>query len=285
MGGGIYSSKRRMLRSESLGYTTKTKGELFTAKSINNAMSPHGITTRESRDSKEHPNSLAIIIALDVTGSMGSIPHHLVKEGLPQIMQKIIDHKIADPQVLFLGIGDHECDFSPLQVGQFESSDELLDKWLTDVYLEGGGGANGGESYSLAWYFASQHTVIDCFEKRNQKGILFTIGDEPTLPEIPKSALKAIMGDGQYSNCSSSDLFQEASKKYEVYHIHIKETTSGSRRDRIDHWTQLIQDNLLIADRHEEVSELIANTVIKHSSSSNSQIENIEPEKAEEIFL
>ena len=34
---------------------------------------------------------IAIVIALDVTGSMGSIPHFLVKEGLPNIMKRIID--------------------------------------------------------------------------------------------------------------------------------------------------------------------------------------------------
>ena len=50
------------------------------------------------------------ILALDVTGSMGSIPHYLVKDGLPNIMDGLIKKGIADPQVLFMGIGDHECE-------------------------------------------------------------------------------------------------------------------------------------------------------------------------------
>lgn len=257
MGGGGYSSDDRSLRASACGYHTKSMSQIFSAKNINNAMNPHGIKVRESRDSKEHPNSLAIVLALDVTGSMGSIPHHLVKDGLPNVMDGIIKSGIKDPQVLFLGIGDHQCDDAPLQVGQFESSDELLDKWLTDLYLEGGGGANYGESYLLAWYFAGKHTSIDCFEKRKQKGFLFTIGDEPVLDSIPKSALKGIMGEGQYGDMDATELLNKAREKYNVYHIHIKETSSGSRQEVIDGWKQLMQDNLIVVDNHQDVSDVI----------------------------
>jgi hypothetical protein len=202
MGGGSYSSVKRVSRlsnyASEKGFKSvddymSTKENVFEERSLNNAMDPHDVAVRESRDSDEHPNSLAIIIALDVTGSMGSIPHHLVKEGLPSIMEGIIQAGIPDPQVLFLGIGDTNFDSAPLQVGQFESSDELLDKWLTSVYLEGGGGGNVGESYHLAWYFAAKHTSIDCFEKRKQKGLLFTIGDEPVLDNLPKAQLQKCM--------------------------------------------------------------------------------------------
>ena len=250
MGHGSYSTVLRSVRAESLGYTTKSAQEIFTQKNINNAMTPYGLEIRESRDSNEHPNSVPIIIALDVTGSMGSVPHFLVKEGLPNIMQTIIDAGIADPQVLFLGIGDHECDEAPVQVGQFESSDALLDKWLTDIWLEGGGGGNNGESYHLAWYVAAKHTDTDAFIKRGQKGFLFTIGDEPVLSHLPDRALKAIFGDGQYSKrVSSNELLEEAMKTYNVYHVNIKETSSGRRQRVIDGWHQLLSDNLIIAKK------------------------------------
>lgn len=261
MGGGTYCSTSRTLRADSMGYATKSAQEIFVSRSINSAMNPYGVVARESRDSKEHPNSLAIVLGLDVTGSMGTVPHFLVKEGLPHMMESIIKKGIADPQVLFMGIGDHECDQAPLQVGQFESSDELLDKWLTDLWLEGHGGGNDGESYMLPWYFAAKHTLIDCFEKRKQKGYLFTIGDEPVLPAVPSNFLRSMMGEGQYEEYSSAKLLEMASKKYNVYHIHIKETGSGSRQRVIDGWKQLIQDNLLIADRKDYVANIIADVV------------------------
>ena len=282
MGSGTYSVSDRTARATTMGFYTSSASEIFKQRSINNAMNPNGIVIRESRDSEEHPNSVAIILALDVTGSMGSVPHHLVKDGLPNIMGAITEKGLKDPQLLFLAIGDHECDSSPLQVGQFESSDELLDKWLTDVYLEGGGGGNAGESYLLAWYFAANHTATDCFEKRNQKGFLFTIGDEPTLKSVPKRTLTEIMGDGQYDNYSASELLDKAREKYNVYHLHIKETGAGSRRETINGWKQLIGDNLIVIDKHEDVSSAIANVLI----GQNTPIwkEPTEEPKTEEIL-
>jgi len=270
MGSGTYCSTARSLRAENLGYFTNSTATIFKAKTVNSSMNPNNVSIRESRDSKEHPNSLAIILALDVTGSMGSIPHFLVKEGLPNFMDNIIKSGIKDPQVLFLGIGDHECDTFPLQVGQFESSDELLDKWLTDLYLEGGGGGNDGESYLLAWYFAAYHTSIDCFEKRKQKGFLFTIGDEPGLKKIPKSKLKDIMGEGQYEEGTINYLLDKAKEKYNVYHIHVRQGTNGTRQDVIDGWKQILGDNLIIAEKREEVSDMISKIV----SSKNQILKN-----------
>ena len=252
------------MNATTLGYSTKTVNEIFTQRSINNAMNPYGVIVRESRDSEEHPNSVAIILALDVTGSMGTVPHHLVKTGLPDIMVTIIEKGIKDPQLLFLAVGDHECgDQAPLQVGQFESNDELLDKWLTDVFLEGGGGGNQGESYHLAWYFAAKHTSIDCFEKRGEKGFLFTVGDEPVLSEIPKKRLDEISGPGHQGSYSSKQLLDAAREKYNVYHLHIKETASGSRQEVMDGWRQLMADNLIIVNKHQEVSGIISDIITK----------------------
>jgi hypothetical protein len=263
MGHGIYSSSASIARNSTFIATNASNSEIFTSRSINNAMNPYGIKVRESRDSVDHPNSLAIVLGLDVTGSMGSIPNFLVKEGLPNIMDKIMKGGEADPQVLFLGIGDHECDKSPLQVAQFESSDELLDKWLKTVYLEGGGGGNQGESYALAWYFAGYHTAIDCFEKRGRKGLLFTIGDEPVLTDTPKSYLQRLMGDGQYEDFTAARLLEKARERYDVYHVHVKETTAGSRPEFVEGWKQLMSSNLIVVERSKDIAQAIADIVLK----------------------
>lgn len=284
MGHGTYSYTSRMVRSTSLGYDSKPAAQIFKQRSINNAMDPNGVTLRESRDNKEHPNSVPIIIALDETGSMGTIPHFLVKNGLPALMDKIIKAGVADPQVLFLGIGDHECDNSPLQVGQFESSDELLDKWLTDLYIEGNGGGNGGESYLLAWFFASKYTETDHFKKRGKKGILFTIGDEPTLKNLPAHVQKELMGDGQYSDASASELLDAARERYEVFHLHILQGSAGLRSK--EGWIQLMGDNVLFIQNKEDVAQIIADKVLEIvKSQGTTTVLTDSKDKPEEMML
>jgi hypothetical protein len=287
MGFTSYCVSDREYRAESLGYHTKSIHETFSSRQINNAMNPHGIKVRESRDSDIHPKSLGIVLALDLTGSMGSIPAHLVKDGLPNIMSSIMQKGIKDPQILFTGVGDHECDSSPLQVGQFESGDAELDKWLTSIYLEGGGGGNYGESYLLAWYFAGFHTSMDCFEKRKQKGFLFTIGDEPTLKDIPKQKLKELMGDGQYEDYTALRLLDKAKETFNVYHLHIREGSNGRRQEVIDGWKQLMGDNLIVVDSHKDVSRIISDIVTKNCIGVQEVYTDskVEESKEQEIIL
>lgn len=278
MGSGGYSFSSRSARAEEEGYYSKSSTEIF-SKNLNNAMNPNGVDIRESRDSAEHPNSVAIIIALDVTGSMGSIPLHLVRDGLPTIMQKIIDAGVKDPQVLFVAIGDHECDRAPLQVGQFESSDALLDHWLTKVWIESGGGGNGGESYSLAHYFAANHTSIDCFEKRGQKGFLFTIGDEPTLETYPARAIKNIMGTAEAKEYDKTELLEAAQKSYNVFHLHVKQGSNGRSKKVMNGWKEFMGDNLIIVEDKLEIPQTIAKIVVEGTTKKESFINPTESEK------
>lgn len=103
---------------------------------------------RESRDSVEHPESLAIAVIFDVTGSMGSVPR-VLQTKLGALMRLLIQKGyVAHPQVLFGIVGDAYTDSVPLQIGQFESGLEMDDE-LGKFYLEGGGGGQVHETYEL----------------------------------------------------------------------------------------------------------------------------------------
>jgi len=268
MGGTRYDFGAREYRAKKVGYASKSAAEIFTQNALRMAhesMNPNGVIFREARDSDVHPNTVPIILGLDVTGSMGHIPHELIKEGLPKLMGGIIQGGVPDPALLFLGIGDHECDRYPLQVGQFESGDEELDMWLTRTYIEGGGGGNAGESYLLAWYFAAFHTKTDAFEKRGQKGLLFTVGDEPGLKTLPASAIKEIMGQGQQTY-THLELLAEAQKRYDVYHISVLH--SGQAINADVEWKELLGQNSLSIEDHREIPNVIKKIICdKHKSS------------------
>lgn len=289
MGRGSYSFYDRSTRSTVKNYTSvtaSTLGDVFEQKklhSIHPSLDPNGISIRESRDSEDHPESLAIIIAIDFTGSMGSVPAYLVREGLPHMIQKIFEKGIKSPQVSFVGIGDHECDNYPLQVGQFESSDELLDDSLTKMYPEGGGGGNEGESYLLAWFHAARYTSIDCFEKRGQKGILVTIGDEPNLKTVPGSKLQKLYGmQSNPGDITAFQILEEAKKHYEVLHINVTSTSSGYRTKNDASWSRTLGDNFVNVQKPEDIADTIAMFVSNNWKGSRINIDISEVQELKE---
>ena len=253
MGSGTWSSDA--YRTIKTSYATKTTDDIFTSSSLTKDMSPIGVDFRESRDSVEHPESLALIVGLDVTGSMGAIPENLVRGKLGTIMETVIKYGVAHPQIMFMGLGDQDADRAPLQVGQFESETTLVNSWLSKIYLEGGGGGQTCESYQLAWLFGSRHTSIDCFEKRGIKGFLFTIGDEGVWDKLTEENLKQIMGYTKTEPVTTKQLLKEVQRTYHVFHIAVNNSA------HIDDWKKLLGERLLILDDYQAVAELIASTV------------------------
>src|SRR5690606_25429877 len=119
------------------------------------------------------------------TGSMGEIAGILAREGLGTLVESILDRKpVSDPHIMVMGVGDSSCDHAPLQASQFEPDIRVAEQ-LKNIYLEGGGGGNRHESYTLPWYFAAEKTDIDCV-KHGKKGIIFTFGDEECPPELSR---------------------------------------------------------------------------------------------------
>jgi len=242
-------------------YTTKTTAQIFTSTNLDSDMSPKNAKFRESRDSDAHPESLAVAVFLDVTGSMGDIPEILVREKLGSLMTTLISHGVPDAHVMFGGIGDHISDRSPLQVGQYEAGTEELNKWLTKIYLEGGGGGQNMESYSLAWLFAGRHTSIDCFEKRGEKGFLFTIGDEKTHPELDKETLKDLLGYEFGEDIKAEQLLSEAQRMYHVFHLHMHQTPTGKTDSIVQFWKKTLGERCIVVEDYSNLAEIIASTV------------------------
>lgn len=252
-------------------FKSKSTDDIFgqnKSRTISNDLSPEGVLIRESRDSVLHPNSVAISVWLDVTGSMGKIPEIMIREKLNKLMETLISNGVADAHVLFGAIGDHYTDSYPLQVSQYEAGTEELVKWLTSIYIEGGGGGQTMESYLLAWMFAARHTAIDCFEKRNKKGFIFTIGDESTHTSLSGAKIKSIMGVAEAEDVSAEQLLIEASEKYEIFHIHINEGNYRNSERVLKPWRDLLGERLIILNDYNNIAELIASTVaIMHGAS------------------
>jgi len=221
-------------------------------------MDPKGVKVRESRDAADHPESQGIVFALDVSGSMGEIPRLMATEQLPNFMKVLMGCEIRDPQVLFMAIGNATSDEAPLQVGQFESTADLMDQWLTWTYLEGHGGG-AGESYDLGFYFLATHTEMDCMVKRRKKGYLFMTGDETPFPALSKSIVDGIIGDRLDEDISIKEVIAEAQKTYVPFFI-IPDRNRAKRCER--QWRDLLGDHVLVLEDPVDVCYVAAGAML-----------------------
>jgi hypothetical protein len=267
MGSGSFDSKDWGRYSASV--SSMSVHEIYKSRGLDPYLDPKDIKVREARDSDEHPNSTAIIIDFDVTGSMGMIAENIAKEGLGKLFQEILDRKpVADPQLMFMANGDGNegghrngfIDSAPLQVSQFESSNIIIGQ-MEKIWVEGGGGGNGSESYDLPWYFAAKHTSIDCFEKRGKKGYLFTIGDEPAPLGVSKATLKYFLDDDvQVDKYSPKELLAMAEQKYHVFHVLL--TEGGGYSDKGEKsWKDLMGQHVLVCEDYTKMAEIIVSTI------------------------
>lgn len=229
MGCGSWTRDSYTSYSTSRGYSVAKDGSLsgsysnqdmFKARNIDSALDPKNVI-RECCDTEEHPNTIPVILALDVTGSMGQAAVEVAKK-LNVIMTKLYE-KVTDVEFLIMGIGDLACDNCPIQASQFESDIRIAEQ-LDKIYFEFGGGGNSYESYTAAWYFGSRHTKLDCLN-RGRKGIIITMGDEQLNPYLPlrgsRSGLIEATGDNLQSDVETKDLYNEASQKFNIYHLDV----------------------------------------------------------------
>jgi len=223
-------------------------------------LDPNGVVLRESRDTDEHPTSLAIAVLFDVTGSMGHVPR-VLQTKLPKLLGLLLRKGYVEhPQILFGAIGDATVDRVPLQVGQFES-DNRMDDNLGAIFLEGGGGGQMTESYELALYFMARHTSLDCLEKRGRRGYLFIVGDEMAYPQVNRREVRNVIGDDLRENVRLEAIVAEARRKYDVYYM-LPEGSSYAGDPRVlEFWQRLLGQNVIQLDDLDAVCETIALTI------------------------
>lgn len=252
MGAGNWTSQDWNTYSTQM-ISGKDTSQIYSSCTVKPEFDPKHINMRESRDNNDHPNSNAIIIGLDVTGSMGDILHSMANK-LGVLVEEILNRNpVTDPQIMYNAIGDAMCDSHPFQVTQFES-DIRIAKQLTELYFEQGGGGNGFESYPLAWYFASRHTSIDCFEKRGKKGFLFTMGDDCYPEKLTKKEIEKYFGDIVENDIPVEEILSEVNRKYEVFHLVLDRWHDTSR---IDKWREIMGERVIVVKDHTKVPEII----------------------------
>ena len=263
MGSGAWSSDAYSKRVTDWGFASvdslasSSVNQVYKSRRLDPLLDPHGVI-RECCDSEEHPNTIPVILALDVTGSMGSACTMCAAK-LDEIMTKLYG-EVQDVQFMMMGIGDLSYDSAPIQATQFESDIRILDQ-TTKTYFEGGGGVNSFESYTAAWYFGLHNTKLDCWN-RGRKGIIITLGDEPLNPYLPKKPLNQVLGSTEQADVDTEKLYREACKKFDIYHIAITNTNSYWRhKDEIKNsWGELLGQRLFTA-KSDDLPKIVSQIV------------------------
>ena len=226
MGSGTWTTSAFASYSTSKGLsidavTTSISGsysaqELYKSNRLEECLNPRKVL-RECCDNAEHTETIPIILALDVTGSMGDAAVEVAKN-INIVMTKMYE-EVKDVEFMIMGIGDLACDDAPIQISQFESDIRIAEQ-LDKVYFEFGGGGNAYESYTAAWYMGARHCKLDCWN-RGKRGIIITLGDEQLNPYLPKNTLSRATGDDLQADIETKELYEEASKKFDIYHIDV----------------------------------------------------------------
>jgi hypothetical protein len=230
---------------------------------------------RECRDSDIHPISLPIIVGLDTTGSMATVPR-IIQGSLNKLMGTFLDDKAsgkrylgdAYPAIMISCVDDYDAMYrfsgsnsngeGALQTGQFESGLEIDDN-LGKIWFTRNGGGNGGESYDLLFYFAARHTVHDHWEKRKRKGYMFIIGDENWFDNISTNSVNDVIGDRISTNLKTVDIAKEVQSRYHVYFIMPNMTDHWHDKSVEEKWKSLIgAENFIRLEKPDEICTLIA---------------------------
>ncbi|RKT54930.1 hypothetical protein [Saccharothrix australiensis] len=245
---------------DDFGYTASMRSTPRDRWRADPSLDPLGVAARECLDSADHADSTPIAVLFDVTGSMGRVP---------QVMQRklgrlhgLLRRKgyLADPQLMFGGIGDADSDRVPLQVGQFES-DNRMDEQLRTIFLEGNGGGQKSESYELAAYFVARHVVTDAWRKRGRKGYLFLIGDELNKPRLEARHIRRVIGDDVRQDVDPASVYRELARKWHVYFVLPRQSHHYDDPEIAEHWRELLGQHFLKLEDPGAVCELIAATI------------------------
>ena len=267
MGGGSFSQDTYH-RVSSLRAALPVN-QVFTqsvAQEIHPDLNPKGVKVRESCDSPEHPESNAVAIWFDQTGSMGTAPELFAKGKLGSLMRMLISKGYLDhPQILYGAFGDYSDRQGIVQVGQLES-DNRMDDCLTKLWLVGNGGGQAHESSEMAFYFMSRHTKIDCFDKRGKKGYMFLVTDESGYPHVSASQVKEIFGDRLESDIAIEEIIEEARERFEVFLVYLETGAQGyygpyETKKIMSGWKAIFGERFLVLKDPADVSELISTTI------------------------
>jgi hypothetical protein len=256
MGAGSYTSAAASFRAT----TRVDSGTDFyayskTARAIHEALDPANKPIRECRDNADNPEAVPIALMIDVTGSNTRAANPMINS-FHKCMDVILDAGVKYPSVLIGAVGDNTCDNGALQVGEFESDDELMEASASKIWLEGGGGGQNKESYALPLAFAFGNIQTDHWEKRGKKGHLFIVADEASH-DLSTADCSRFKINGQAMTVKEA--YELAATRWHIWILRPAESHYAKNTSIIKFWEDVVgSDRIIQLEKWDQLNGTIA---------------------------
>ena len=114
-------------------------------------------------------------------------------------------------------------------------------------------------------------TNIDAAKKRNAKGYLFTIGDEPNHDGITADEAQRILGINLEMDISAQDALALAQRHWEVFHVVLVNEgyCSYDRRDEVlRNWRALLPERTILLEDVNSLAETVVSVIQVHQGAN-----------------
>lgn len=273
MGAGMWSAasyasttKSKIASGSTFGYDSyaRTSGVEEPKENLDPLKVVNSLGFIESRDNVDHPNSIPIILGLDQTGSMGSVPRTLQQKLAEVFDLLLLRGYVEDPQISIAAYGDAHCDpvRTSVQISAFES-DNRIDDNLNDLLLWGGGGSNDGETMTGIWYMMTK-VASDAWEKRGKKGYAFFVADEIAL-DITAAQVAEFAGDRQpLAPLTVTGLADAIKEQWEVFILLVDNMSARNQGSEKFYQNLFGYDHVLVIENPYAIAETISLAIGVH---------------------
>lgn len=223
---------------------------------------PKKVIIRESVKSALNPKPTPVIVALDVSGSMG-VCVEACRKGLGTIFEQIISRAVvSDPHVMAMAVDDVDADPIPLQVTQFEADPVTIGKQIEQLTIVGNGGGNGHETYLGPLYFALEKTKCDAF-KDGRKGYLFTVGDEQPQFSFSRKQIETMFGGENRLDYTAEQLIAAVERDWNYFHIMVEEGSHFKHYADVvrKEWASLLGERAIRLKDHTKLAEVVVSII------------------------
>lgn len=177
-----------------------------------------------------------VVVVIDGTGSMGN-DAFIIRDKIVLLEGQLrIQGYLRNPLVVICVIGDANSDKYPIQVSKPERGDALIAE-IDKLFIEGGGGGQGMESYELMAYYLMEHFKLDDPEVRPY---LIFLGDEGIYPEVESKHIRKFIGDDIEDDLDSGEVFKKLCQKFNVFRLHRQYERPSLDEKIFNQWKEMI---------------------------------------------